>query len=364
MAINTQTILVTGGAGFIGSHTVVELLEEGAHVVCVDDLSNASEAVFDRIAAIVGPSRYQNFTFYKADVNDKDALTQIFATHKPQSVIHFAGFKAVGESVTKPIEYYQNNINCTLTLLDVMRAHNCKSIIFSSSSTVYGDPDELPLTEASPKKACTNPYGWTKWMIEQIISDTAFADKNLNAVILRYFNPIGAHESGLMGEDPAGIPNNLVPYVAQCAIGKLEAVHVFGSDYPTPDGTGVRDYIHVVDLAQGHVAALKWMEGKRGVEVFNLGTGNGTSVLEVIDAFSKACGHKIPYVLEDRRAGDIAANYANCDKARDLLGWEATRNMADMCQDSWRWQSMNPQGYATTTDEARAAMDALAKQNA
>ena len=325
-------VLVTGGAGFIGSHTVVELLSGGYKVVVVDDLSNASRKVFDRIKTIVGDDAAANLTFYEADVNDRPALTKIFDEHHPDRVIHFAGYKAVGESVSKPIEYYSNNIGNTLTLVDVMREHGCKSIIFSSSATVYGDPDSLPLTEESPKKMATNPYGWTKWMIEQV-------------VLLRYFNPIGAHPSGLMGEDPKGIPNNLVPYVAQTAIGKRDAVHVFGNDYDTPDGTGVRDYIHVVDLATGHVAALAWMNGRDGVEIFNLGTGTGTSVLQIIEAFSKACGHEIPYVIEARRPGDVTANYADCSKARDLMGWEAKFNIEDMCRDSWNWQSHNPDGY-------------------
>ena len=336
-------VLVTGGAGFIGSHTVVELLQAGYRVVIVDDLSNASAKVLDRIAQIVGEEAAARLAFYEADVNDRAALSKIFDEHRPSRVIHFAGYKAVGESVTKPIEYYANNIGNTLTLVDVMREHGCKSIIFSSSATVYGDPDELPLTEASPKKPATNPYGWTKWMIEQILTDLHTADPEWNVVLLRYFNPIGAHPSGLMGEDPKGIPNNLVPYVAQTAIGKRDAVHVFGNDYDTPDGTGVRDSIHVCDLASGHAAALAWMNGRTGVEVFNLGTG--TSVLQIIDAFSKACGHEIPYVIEPRRAGDVTANYADCSKARELMGWQAKFDIEDMCRDSWNWQSHNPNGY-------------------
>lgn len=294
LAAQDTCVLVTGGAGFIGSHTVVELLERGYQVVIVDDLSNASAKVEDRIKTIVGPEAAANLTLYVADVNDREALTRIFDAHRIDRVIHFAGYKAVGESVTKPIEYYSNNIGNTLTLVDVMREHDCKSIIFSSSATVYGDPDSLPLTEESPKKPATNPYGWTKWMIEQMLTDLHTADPEWNVVLLRYFNPIGAHASGLMGEDPKGIPNNLLPYVAQTAIGKREAVHVFGDDYPTPDGTGVRDYIHVCDLASGHAAALAWMNGREGVEVFNLGTGRGTSVLEIIRAFGEACGHEVP----------------------------------------------------------------------
>ena len=342
---NDTCVLVTGGAGFIGSHTVVELLQRDYQVVVVDDLSNSSPVAIDRIKQIVGDDAAKNLTFYEANILDRAALERIFDAHKIDRVIHFAGFKAVGESVHKPLEYYQNNIGSTLTLCDVMREHGCKSIIFSSSATVYGDPDSLPLTEESPKKMATNPYGWTKWMIEQILTDLHTADPEWDVVLLRYFNPIGAHPSGLMGEDPKGIPNNLVPYVAQTAIGKRDAVHVFGNDYDTPDGTGVRDYIHVVDLARGHVAALAWMNGREGVEIFNLGTGTGTSVLQIIQAFSKACGHEIPYVIEPRRAGDVTANYADCSKARELMGWEAQFDIEDMCRDSWNWQSNNPNGY-------------------
>ena len=338
-------VLVTGGAGFIGSHTVVDLLQNGYRAIIVDDLSNASEKVIDRITTIVGPEAATNLSFYVADVNDRDALERIFTENDVDRVIHFAGFKAVGESVTKPIEYYSNNLGNTLTLVDVMRKHGVKSIIFSSSATVYGDPDSLPLTEESPKKPATNPYGWTKWMIEQILTDLHTADPEWNVVLLRYFNPIGAHPSGLMGEDPKGIPNNLLPYVAQVAIGKREAVHVFGNDYDTPDGTGVRDYIHVCDLASGHVAALNWMNGKTGVEIFNLGTGKGTSVLEIIKAFSAACGKELPYVIEPRRAGDVTANYADCTKAKEQMGWEARYGIDEMCRDSWNWQSRNPNGY-------------------
>ncbi|MCR8907852.1 UDP-glucose 4-epimerase GalE [Thermophilibacter sp. ET337] len=338
-------VLVTGGAGFIGSHTVVELLTRGYQVVIVDDLSNSSPKVCDRIKTIVGPEAAARLAFVEANVNDRAALEKIFDEHPIDRVIHFAGFKAVGESVSKPIEYYANNIGSTLTLVDVMREHGCKSIIFSSSATVYGDPDSLPLTEQSPKKPATNPYGWTKWMIEQILTDLHTADPEWDVVLLRYFNPIGAHPSGLMGEDPKGIPNNLVPYVAQTAIGKRDAVHVFGNDYDTPDGTGVRDYIHVCDLASGHAAALAWMNGRTGVEIFNLGTGTGTSVLQIIEAFSAACGHQIPYVIEPRRPGDVTANYADCTKAREEMGWEAKFNIEDMCRDSWNWQSNNPNGY-------------------
>ena len=339
-------VLVTGGAGFIGSHTVVELLNCNYQVVIVDDLSNASEVAVSRVRQIVGDEKAQNLTFYKANVLDRDAMEKIFTDHNVDRVIHFAGFKAVGESVTKPIEYYHNNIENTLVLVDVMRNHGCKSIVFSSSSTVYGDPDSLPLTEQSPKKSATNPYGWTKWMIEQILTDLHTADPEWNVVLLRYFNPIGAHPSGLIGEDPKGIPNNLVPYVAQVAVGKREAVQVYGNDYPTPDGTGVRDYIHVCDLASGHVSALRWMNGREGVEVFNLGTGTGSSVLDVIHAFSKACGKELPYVIRGRRGGDIAANWCDATKAEREMGWKAQYNLADMCRDSWNWQSRNPNGFA------------------
>ena len=343
---NDTCVLVTGGAGFIGSHTVVELLTDGYQVVIVDDLSNASPLAIDRIKQIVGDAAAANLTFYEANVLDREALERIFSAHHIDRVIHFAGYKAVGESVHKPIEYYHNNIENTLVLVDVMRNHGCKSTIFSSSATVYGDPDELPVTEASPKKMATNPYGWTKWMIEQMLTDLTVADPEWNVVLLRYFNPIGAHESGLIGEDPKGIPNNLLPYVAQVAVGKLEAVQVFGDDYPTPDGTGVRDYIHVVDLARGHVAALAWMNGREGVEVFNLGTGQGTSVLEVVHAFSEACGRELPYQIRPRRAGDVAAVYGDASKAERLMGWKAQFNITDMCRDSWRWQSNNPNGFA------------------
>ena len=345
MTQSKQTILVSGGAGFIGSHTVVELLQQGFEAIVVDDLSNSSAKVLDRIQAIVGEDAARSLTFYQADIADRAALDAIFSKHAIDAVIHFAGFKAVGESVQKPIEYYTNNIGSTLTLVDVMRSHGCTSIIFSSSATVYGDPDSLPLTEASPKKPATNPYGWTKWMIEQILDDLQTADPTWDVVLLRYFNPIGAHPSGLIGEDPKGIPNNLVPYVAQVAVGKRDAIHVFGDDYDTPDGTGVRDYIHVCDLARGHVAALTWMQGRTGVEIFNLGTGTGSSVLDVVRAFSDACGKELPYVIEPRRAGDVSANYADCTKAREMMGWEAELNLADMCRDSWRWQSRNPNGY-------------------
>ena len=347
LAPQDTCVLVTGGAGFIGSHTCVELLQDGYKVVIVDDLSNASAKVEDRIKTIVGPEAAANLELVIADVNDRDALEKIFSTHKIDRVIHFAGFKAVGESVSKPIEYYTNNLGNTLTLVDVMRNHGCKSIIFSSSATVYGDPDSLPLTEASPKKPATNPYGWTKWMIEQILTDLHTADPEWNVVLLRYFNPIGAHKSGLIGEDPNGIPNNLMPYIAKVAVGKLEKVHVFGNDYPTPDGTGVRDYIHVVDLARGHVCAIKKLETNCGLFICNLGTGKGYSVLDVIHAFEKACGKPIPYVIDARRPGDIAECYADPTKARNELGWVAEYGIEEMCADSWNWQKKNPDGYHT-----------------
>ena len=282
---------------------------------------------------------------YKADILDKEAMDKIFADEKPDCVIHFAGLKAVGESVVKPLEYYQNNITGTLNLCEVMRKNGCKNIIFSSSATVYGNPAFIPITEECPKGTPTNPYGWTKWMIEQILTDLHTADPEWNVILLRYFNPIGAHKSGLIGEDPKGIPNNLLPYVAQVAIGKLQSVGVFGNDYDTPDGTGVRDYIHVVDLAVGHVKAINKIKENPGVKVYNLGTGNGYSVLDVIKAFSKACGHDVPYVIKERRPGDIATCYSDASLAKKELGWEAQYGIDEMCADSWKWQSMNPNGY-------------------
>ena len=334
-------ILVTGGAGYIGSHTCVELLNEGYEVVIVDNLYNSNKKAIERIEQIT----QKKVTFYENDILDHTALDAIFDKEKVDAVIHFAGLKAVGESVRKPIEYYTNNIQGTLVLTDVMRKHNVKNIIFSSSATVYGSPAMIPITEECPKGVCTNPYGWTKWMLEQILTDIHTADPEWNVMLLRYFNPIGAHESGLIGEDPKGIPNNLLPYVAQVAIGKLECVGVFGDDYDTPDGTGVRDYIHVVDLAKGHVKALNKIKEKAGVKVYNLGTGNGYSVLDVIHAFEKACGHKIPYQIKPRREGDIATCYSKCDLAKEELGWIAQYDLDDMCASSWKWQSMNPNGY-------------------
>ncbi len=334
-------ILVTGGAGYIGSHTCVELLEVGYDVVVVDNLYNASEKALDRVKQITG----KDLTFYNVDICDEKAINEVFDKEKVDAVIHFAGYKAVGESVAKPMEYYSNNINGTLVLTDAMRKHGVKNIIFSSSATVYGDPAFVPITEECPKGTCTNPYGWTKWMLEQILMDIQKADNEWNVILLRYFNPIGAHKSGLIGEDPKGIPNNLLPYVAQVAIGKLERLGVFGDDYDTPDGTGVRDYIHVVDLAKGHVKAVKKFADNDGVDIYNLGTGHGYSVLQVVSAFEKASGRKVPYDIKPRRAGDIATCYCDPAKAKAELGWEAENGIEEMCADSWNWQSKNPNGY-------------------
>lgn len=334
-------VLVTGGAGYIGSHTCVELLDSGYEVVVVDNLCNARRKVIDRIKRITG----KNVMFYEADIRDYDAMDRVFEAEKPELVIHFAGLKAVGESVEKPLEYYENNISGTLNLCKVMREHDCKNIIFSSSATVYGEPAFIPITEQCPKGVCTNPYGWTKHMLEQILTDIQKADPSWNVILLRYFNPIGAHKSGMIGEDPKGIPNNLLPYVAQVAVGKLECVGVFGNDYDTPDGTGVRDYIHVVDLARGHVKAIDMIKKNPGVKIYNLGTGIGYSVLDVIKAFSKACGKELPYQIKPRRAGDIASCYSDATLAKEELGWVAEYGIDEMCQDSWRWQSNNPNGY-------------------
>ena len=326
-------ILVTGGAGFIGSHTVVELQEAGYDVVVMDNLSNSSEKSLERVQKITGKA----VPFYKADILDREALEQIFSEQEIGAVIHFAGLKAVGESVEKPWEYYENNIAGTLTLVDVMRKHNVKNIIFSSSATVYGNPAFIPITEECPKGQCTNPYGWTKSMLEQILSDIQKADPEWNVILLRYFNPIGAHKSGTIGENPNGIPNNLMPYIAQVAAGKLECLGVFGNDYDTPDGTGVRDYIHVVDLAKGHVNAVEKVTSSTGVNIYNLGTGIGYSVLDIVKAFEAANGIKIPYVIKPRRAGDIAICYANPGKAKRELGWEAKYDLERMCKDSWNF---------------------------
>ena len=334
-------ILVTGGAGFIGSHTVVELQQAGYDVVVLDNLCNASEKVIPRVEAITG----KKVPFYKADILDREALEEIFSKEQIDAVIHFAGLKAVGESVQKPWEYYENNIAGTLTLVDVMRKHGVKSIIFSSSATVYGNPAFVPITEECPKGQCTNPYGWTKSMLEQILTDIQKADPEWNVILLRYFNPVGAHESGGIGEDPKGIPNNLMPYISQVAVGKREKLGVFGNDYDTPDGTGVRDYIHVVDLAVGHVKAIHYIFTKPGLDIINLGTGRGYSVLEMAKAFGEACGKEIPYEIQPRREGDIATCYADPAKAWKVLGWKAERGLKEMCEDAWRWQSQNPDGY-------------------
>ena len=336
-----MAILVTGGAGYIGSHTVVELQQAGYEVVVLDNLCNSSRKALERVELITG----KKVPFYQADILDREALEEIFTKEKIDSCIHFAGLKAVGESVAKPWEYYENNIAGTLTLVDVMRRHGCKNIIFSSSATVYGDPAFIPITEECPKGVCTNPYGWTKSMLEQILTDIQKADPEWNVVILRYFNPIGAHKSGTMGENPNGITNNLMPYVTQVAVGKLKELGVFGDDYDTPDGTGVRDYIHVVDLAKGHVKALKKIEEKAGLNIYNLGTGVGYSVLDIVKNFEEANGVKVPYVIKERRPGDIAACYADAGKAKRELGWEAENGIRQMCEDSWRWQSNNPNGY-------------------
>ena len=336
-----KTILVTGGAGYIGSHTLIELINNNFEVVVIDNLANSSRESLRRVEQITG----HEIPFVEADVRDQSVLDDIFTTYSIDSVIHFAGLKAVGESVAKPLEYYDNNLVSTLALLEAMREHSVKQLVFSSSATVYGNPSELPLRETSTVGVgLTNPYGKTKYMIEQIIQDYCAADPAFEATILRYFNPIGAHQSGQIGEDPNGIPNNLLPYVAQVAVGKLQSVGVFGNDYDTPDGTGVRDYIHVVDLARGHVAALQHM--KDGANVYNLGTGSGTSVLEIIKAFSKACGRDLPYEIKPRRAGDIAACYADCSKAERELGWRAELSIEQACADSWRWQSQNPNGFS------------------
>jgi len=329
-----STVLLTGGTGFIGSHTAVELLDAGEDVVIVDDLSNSEASVIDRVEEITG----RRPVFYQADAADKTAMDRIFTEHSIDAVIHFAGFKAVGESVQKPVEYYRNNLDTLLTLLEAMRDHGVKRIIFSSSATVYGMSGNVPFTEEMPTGGCTNPYGWTKLMIEQILRDAAAADPELSAMLLRYFNPIGAHESGLIGEKPNGIPNNLMPYIMQVAAGIRPQLPVFGNDYPTPDGTGVRDYIHVVDLAKGHAAALRYVLSHTGVEAVNLGTGNGYSVLDIVRAFERVNGVRVPYVIAPRRAGDLAVCYAGAEKAERVLGWRAEKDLEAMCRDAWRWQ--------------------------
>ncbi|MFW2176757.1 MULTISPECIES: UDP-glucose 4-epimerase GalE [unclassified Moraxella] len=338
----TKKILVTGGAGYIGSHTLIELIQAGFSPIVYDNLSNASPIALERVEAIVG----QKIDLIQGDILDKDLLAKIFAEHEFFAVIHFAGLKAVGESVAKPLWYYQNNVTGTLNLLDAMSQANVKNIIFSSSATVYGDPASLPITEDMPRSA-TNPYGQSKLMIEHILADLAVSDGDWQAVSLRYFNPIGAYHTGTIGENPNGIPNNLMPYISQVAVGKLKQLSVFGDDYDTVDGTGVRDYIHVVDLAKGHVKALQYLQTKQklGFEAINLGTGNGTSVLELVNAFIKTTEQAVPYTVAPRRAGDIASCYASSDKAKTLLDWQAEKNIEQMCEDTWRWQSNNPQGY-------------------
>ena len=328
-----MNVLLTGGTGFIGSHTAVELIAAGHSVVIADNLANSSASVVDRIEQITGVRP----KFYQIDVADKAGLERVFSENTLDAVVHFAGLKAVGESVAKPLLYYRNNLNTTLALLEVMAAHGCKRFIFSSSATVYGMTNKVPFTEDMPAGGCTNPYGWTKFMIEQVLRDAAAADPAMSVVLLRYFNPIGAHESGLIGEAPHGSPNNLMPYLCQVAAGKLPRLNVFGNDYPTPDGTGVRDYIHVVDLAKGHAAALSYSSNHTGAEVFNLGTGRGSSVLDLVKSFEKVNGLKLPYVIAPRRAGDIAECYADASKAERLLGWKAEKSLDDMCRDSWNW---------------------------
>ena len=339
--MNKKAILVTGGTGFIGSHACVELINAGYDVIVVDNLVNSHEKSLDRVQQITG----KRPLFFNVDVCDEKALDGVFAYNEIGSVIHFAGLKAVGESVEKPLEYFQNNLDASMTLCKVMRNHGVKNLVFSSSATVYSGDNEMPLTEQSRTGNCTNPYGWTKYMGEQIFKALCVADPELSIVLLRYFNPVGAHESGLIGEDPQGIPNNLMPYVSQVAIGRRDHLTVFGDDYDTPDGTGVRDYIHVVDLARAHVLAVRYAEDHKGCEVFNIGTGRGSSVLEIVRAFEKACGHAIPYVIGPRRAGDLATVYADTTKAREVLGFIAEYDMERMCADAWRWQSMNPNGF-------------------
>lgn len=336
-----MNILLTGGAGYIGSHTIIELDKAGHSVVVVDNLVNSNPESLRRVGKIIG----KDIPFYRVDVRDKAALAMVFDENHFDAVIHFAGLKAVGESVLKPLEYYHNNMTGTFILLDVMRSHGCKNIIFSSSATVYGNPAIIPITEECPKGHCTNPYGQTKSMLEEVLMDVQKADSEWNVVLLRYFNPIGAHQSGLIGENPNGIPNNLMPYITQTAVGIRRELGVFGNDYDTPDGTGVRDYIHVCDLASGHVAALRAIERKCGLAIYNLGTGHGYSVLDVVKAFEKVNGVRVPYAIKPRRPGDIATCYCNPTKAKVELNWEARYGIENMCRDSWNWQKKNPKGY-------------------
>lgn len=336
-----MNVLVTGGAGYIGSHTCVELLERGYGVIVADNLVNSSAKSLERVQQITGKS----LDFYEIDIRDRAALDRIFEKHDIGCAIHFAGLKAVGESVAMPLEYYDNNLNSTITLCRSMKEHGVKSIVFSSSATVYSGDNEMPLRESSHTGMCTNPYGWTKYMSEQILRDTAFADEEWSIALLRYFNPIGAHSSGLIGEDPRGIPNNLMPFISQVAVGRRDHLNVFGNDYDTHDGTGVRDYIHVVDLARGHVCAIEYMQKHKGENVFNLGTGMGYSVLDMVKAFERVTGIKIPYEIVARRPGDLATVYSCPDKSAELLGWKAQYNLDDMCRDTWAWQSKNPMGF-------------------
>ena len=336
-----MNVLVTGGAGYIGSHTCVELLSRGMGVVVIDNLVNSSPKAIQRVEQITG----KHVDFYQDDVRDRAALDRIFEKHDIGCAIHFAGLKAVGESVRMPLEYYDNNLFSTVTLCEAMRDHGVKNIVFSSSATVYSGGNEMPLRESSATGMCSNPYGWTKYMSEQIMRDAAFADGDWSVVLLRYFNPIGAHSSGLIGEDPRGVPNNLMPYISQVAVGRLDRLNVFGGDYDTHDGTGVRDYIHVVDLARGHVAAIEYMQRHKGENVFNLGTGTGYSVLDMVKAFERVTGKKIPYEIVPRRAGDLATVYSSPDKSAEMLGWRAQYDLDDMCRDAWAWQSKNPMGY-------------------
>ena len=336
-----MTVLVTGGAGYIGSHTCVELLDRDFDIVVVDNLVNSSAKSLDRVRQITG----KDFPYYELDIRDKEALDKIFEAHKIDCVMHFAGLKAVGESVAKPLEYYDNNLFSTITLCKSMGDHGVKKIIFSSSATVYSGDNEMPLREDSRTGNCTNPYGWTKYMSEQILRDLAKADPEWSVVLLRYFNPIGAHVSGLIGEDPQGIPNNLMPFISQTAIGRRECLNVFGNDYDTPDGTGVRDFIHVVDLAQGHVAAVAYMQDHKGESVFNLGTGTGYSVLDMVKAFERVTGKAVPYRITARRPGDLGMVYASPEKSAEILGWKAQYGLDEMCRDTWTWQSKNPMGY-------------------